>query len=185
MKKQDTARVAKALGKAMAEHLPPANHGVRLLGPAPAPISKIKGKTRWQLLLKGPTHAALDRPLAAAEALLPELPSTVRVVSVVDRTKEPGAAGEPLYQDVVTAVHECMQDGTAPWPTAPAARAIVRNQVSFRPPIVIDARLKPGFPAELSCDPDTAALVTRRWKEYFPGGGVEMGDAESAHLDRA
>ncbi len=84
---EDTARVARALGKAMADHLPPPAHGVRLLGPAPAPISKIKGKTRWQLLLKGPTHAALERPLSAAEALLPELPSSVRVTLDVD----PGA----------------------------------------------------------------------------------------------
>ena len=49
--------------------------------------------------------------------------------------------------------------------------------------VVIDARLKPGFPKELSCDPETAALVTRRWSEYFPGRGVEMGDSERAHLD--
>ena len=43
--------------------------------------------------------------------------------------------------------------------------------------------MKPWFPKELSCDPDTAALVSRRWKEYFPGGNVEMGDSERAHLD--
>jgi len=66
-----------------------------------------------------------------------------------------------------------------------AERRLVRNQVSFKPPIVIDARLKPGFPAELSCAPDVAATVTRRWKEYFPAGGVEMGDSEAAHLDPA
>jgi 4-hydroxybenzoate decarboxylase subunit C len=66
-----------------------------------------------------------------------------------------------------------------------AGRRLVRNQVSFQPPILIDARLKPGFPAELSCAPEVAATVTRRWKEYFPGGGVEMGDSESGHLDPA
>ena len=66
-----------------------------------------------------------------------------------------------------------------------AERRIVRNQVSFKPPIVIDARLKPGFPEELSCAPEVAATVTRRWREYFPAGGVEMGDSESAHLDPA
>src|SRR5579872_4601731 len=32
------------------------------------------------------------------------LPSTVRAIAVLDRTKEPGALGEPLYQDVVTAL---------------------------------------------------------------------------------
>jgi UbiD family decarboxylase len=50
-------------------------------------------------------------------------------------------------------------------------------------PIVIDARLKPGFPKELVCDDATAALVTRRWKEYFPAGDVEMGDSTKASLD--
>ena len=52
------------------------------------------------------------------------------------------------------------------------------------PPVLIDARRKPGFPRELGCDPETAARVTRRWREYFPAGGVAMGDSESAHLDR-
>jgi hypothetical protein len=35
----------------------------------------------------------------------------------------------------------------------------------------------------LSCRDDIAALVSRRWKEYFPSGRVEMGDSERAHLD--
>jgi hypothetical protein len=63
-----------------------------------------------------------------------------------------------------------------------AGRDIARNRVSLRAPILIDARLKPGFPRELSADPRTAATVTRRWTEYFPAG-IEMGDAESGHLD--
>jgi hypothetical protein len=64
-----------------------------------------------------------------------------------------------------------------------AAVRLERHHPSYAAPIVIDARLKPWYPAELSCDPDTAALVSRRWNEYFPDGGVEMGDAERAHLD--
>jgi UbiD family decarboxylase len=65
-----------------------------------------------------------------------------------------------------------------------AARSrVVRHHVVCEAPLLIDARLKPGFPAELSCDPETAATVTRRWREYFPEGGVEMGDAERGHLD--
>jgi hypothetical protein len=55
--------------------------------------------------------------------------------------------------------------------------------VSYTPPIVIDARMKPWYPKEVSCDPETAALVSRRWKEYFPSGGVAMGDSEKGHLD--
>lgn len=64
-----------------------------------------------------------------------------------------------------------------------ADRRIVRNHVSYRPPIVIDARLRPDFPRELTCRPDIARRVTERWKEYFPEGMV-MGDSESAHLVR-
>jgi primosomal protein N' (replication factor Y) len=57
---------------------------VRLLGPAPAPIARIKGKTRWQLVLKGPSHAALARPLDAIERALEDVPSSVRVIIDVD-----------------------------------------------------------------------------------------------------
>ena len=64
-----------------------------------------------------------------------------------------------------------------------AAPRVVRNHVVHAPPVVIDARLRPGFPAELSCRDDIAARVTSRWRQYFPDGGVEMGDSESGHLD--
>jgi pyruvate-ferredoxin/flavodoxin oxidoreductase len=38
--------------------------------------------------------------------LLDALPETVRAIAVLDRTKEPGSTGEPLYQDIVTAITE-------------------------------------------------------------------------------
>ena len=47
----------------------------------------------------------LFRPFAI-EAFLSALPKTVRTIAVLDRTKEPGSLGEPLYQDVVTALSE-------------------------------------------------------------------------------
>ncbi len=64
-----------------------------------------------------------------------------------------------------------------------AERRVVRNHLAYSAPIVIDARLKPGFPKELSCDEATAQTVTRRWKEYFPTANVQMGDSEKASLD--
>jgi len=64
---------------------------------------------------------------------------------------------------------------------AAARTTIVRNQVTFSPPVLIDARRKTGFPDELFADPATAATVTRRWREYFPAG-VEMGSSDDAHL---
>jgi 4-hydroxybenzoate decarboxylase subunit C len=65
-----------------------------------------------------------------------------------------------------------------------ASTEIARHHLIHRPPIVIDARLKPGFPTELSSDPSVARTVSERWREYFPAGGVEMGDSEAASLDR-
>ncbi len=47
------------------------------------------------------------------------LPTTVKKISVLDRTKEPGSTGEPLYLDVVNAVYESMANGTAPFKEVP------------------------------------------------------------------
>ncbi|HSU81092.1 MAG TPA: UbiD family decarboxylase, partial [Thermoanaerobaculia bacterium] len=63
-----------------------------------------------------------------------------------------------------------------------AATGLVRHHVSYTPPLLIDARMKPWYPKELFADEATAATVSRRWKEYFPGGGVEMGDSGVGHL---
>ena len=64
-----------------------------------------------------------------------------------------------------------------------ASTRVVRNHLAYTSPVVIDARTKPGFPAELACRPDVATTVSERWREYFPGTSVEMGDAERGHLD--
>ena len=47
----------------------------------------------------------LFRPFPVS-AFLAALPATTRSIAVLDRTKEPGAVGEPLFQDVVTTLHE-------------------------------------------------------------------------------
>src|SRR5579863_1552635 len=47
----------------------------------------------------------LYRPFDAS-AFIKALPSTVKSIAVLDRCKEPGAAGEPLYQDIVTVLAE-------------------------------------------------------------------------------
>ncbi|MFO7301001.1 MAG: UbiD family decarboxylase [Acidobacteriota bacterium] len=64
-----------------------------------------------------------------------------------------------------------------------AGTRVVRNHIAYTAPIVIDARMKPWYPAELTCRDDVAATVTRRWREYFPATDVEMGDSERGHLD--
>jgi primosomal protein N' (replication factor Y) len=82
-----TIRAARELARVAAANLPPPSHGVRLLGPAPAPITRIKGQTRWQLVVKAPTHAAMAPTLDALERALAEVPPSVKVVFDVD----PGA----------------------------------------------------------------------------------------------
>jgi 4-hydroxybenzoate decarboxylase subunit C len=47
------------------------------------------------------------------------------------------------------------------------SKNIERNHISYVPPIVIDARMKPNYPAELKCDENTSRLVDKRWHEYF------------------
>ncbi|MCG6932566.1 MAG: pyruvate:ferredoxin (flavodoxin) oxidoreductase [Gallionella sp.] len=59
----------------------------------------------------GVVKVRLFRPFAADE-LLKVIPTTVKCIAVLDRTKEPGADGEPLYKDVVTAIAESFSSGT-------------------------------------------------------------------------
>jgi pyruvate-ferredoxin/flavodoxin oxidoreductase len=56
----------------------------------------------------------LYRPFDAS-AFIGALPKTVKAIAVLDRTKEPGSLGEPLYEDVVTAAGEICAAGKAPW----------------------------------------------------------------------
>ena len=49
-----------------------------------------------------------------------------------------------------------------------AETRVLRHHLSYKGPVVIDARTKPGFPDELKVRDDIAALVDRRWREYFP-----------------
>jgi pyruvate-ferredoxin/flavodoxin oxidoreductase len=57
----------------------------------------------------GLLQVRLYRPFDA-EAFVAALPRTVRAIAALDRTKEPGALGEPLYQDVVTALTESLPE---------------------------------------------------------------------------
>ena len=51
----------------------------------------------------------LYRPFGA-ELFVQAIPQSVKALAVLDRTKEPGSLGEPLYQDVVTALSEMKRD---------------------------------------------------------------------------
>jgi len=120
------------------------------------------------------------------------------VVGGPPASDDPGAAGRlaahPAFRDwpLVVLTDEPKRAAASPagflWTTFTrfepaadihaAATRVVRHHVVHEAPILIDARRKPTFPAEVVADEATAALVTHRWKEYFPEGGVEMGDPE-------
>ena len=58
----------------------------------------------------------LCRPFDA-EAMVRAIPKSAKIIAVLDRTKEPGGAGEPLYQDTLTALAEC-------WPESAGGKAL-------------------------------------------------------------
>jgi pyruvate-ferredoxin/flavodoxin oxidoreductase len=58
----------------------------------------------------GVVKVHLYRPFPL-DAFIKALPKTVKSIAVLDRTKEPGSLGEPLYLDVRTAIGEAMADG--------------------------------------------------------------------------
>ena len=66
----------------------------------------------------GVLKVRLYRPFPAAE-LIRALPPTTRSIAVLDRTKEPGATGEPLFLDVVAALHESMDSDEPPFESRP------------------------------------------------------------------
>jgi len=66
----------------------------------------------------GALKVRLYRPFSPT-AFLAALPKSVRSLAVLDRTKEPGAPGDPLYLDVMTALSEAHAEGISPFKVSP------------------------------------------------------------------
>jgi pyruvate-ferredoxin/flavodoxin oxidoreductase len=66
----------------------------------------------------GLVKVRLFRPFSMTH-LLEAIPPTTKTIAVLDRTKEPGSAGEPLYQDVVTAISEATASGSTQFSQLP------------------------------------------------------------------
>ncbi|MFP4681864.1 MAG: pyruvate:ferredoxin (flavodoxin) oxidoreductase [Chitinispirillaceae bacterium] len=72
----------------------------------------------------GVLKVRLYRPFDSA-ALVAALPETVKKIAVLDRTKEPGSNGEPMYEDVRTAIGESMESADSKfkaWPKVMGGR---------------------------------------------------------------
>ena len=143
-------------------------------------------------------HGDLPVGVTRAEVYCPgclvlEGPEYVKEPEAGERIVEaPVLEGWPLVVLVDNARQATRSDARFLWTTftrfEPAADlnakevTLRRNQACFTPPILIDARMKPSYPEELFCDPDTAKKVTQRWREYFQRD-VEMGDSDTGNLD--
>ena len=68
----------------------------------------------------GMVKVRLYRPFVG-EAFLKALPESARALAVLDRTKEPGAEGEPMYKDVITALGQACASGCRP----PSVKSVV------------------------------------------------------------
>ena len=84
--------------------------------------AEVAEETLEKLLAQGEKVGILKvrlyRPFAS-ELFLQSLPHTVQSIAVLDRTKEPGSAGEPLYGDVLTALAEGMASGKSQFKSFP------------------------------------------------------------------
>ncbi|HYC77632.1 MAG TPA: UbiD family decarboxylase [Planctomycetota bacterium] len=142
-------------------------------GRAPASVADVRVFCGGALVVQGPAYAddAKSAERLAADPAFAEWPLVVLV--------------DDAAQAARSAVNFLWTTFTRFEPAADLharAKTLVRCQASFEPPVLIDARRKPWYPAELFCDPRTAETVDRRWREYFPRGQA-MGDSARAHLD--
>lgn len=85
----------------------------------------------------GVIKVRLYRPFSI-ETFVNALPSSVKSIAVLDRTKEPGSVGEPLYSDVQTAISEALENGTAPFDKHPivVGGRYGLGSKEFNPPMV-------------------------------------------------
>jgi pyruvate-ferredoxin/flavodoxin oxidoreductase len=83
------------------------------------------------------------------EQVMAALPPTVRAIAALDRTKEPGAVGEPLYLATVASLTEAMDGDAPPFATAPR---VIGGRYGLSSKEMTPAMIKPIF-EELSATP--------------------------------
>lgn len=142
--------------------------------PPPADVRDVQVFCGGCLVVSGPPYAA-DREAAARLAAHPAFAGWPLVVLSDDAGRATRSPMNFLWTTFTR--FEPAADIHA------SATRVVRNHIAYQEPVVIDARMKPWYPKELSCRPEVAATVSRRWREYFPHRDVRMGDAERGHLD--
>ncbi len=89
---------------------PDAEHVIIIMGSGAEAVHETVDYLTAQGKKVGVLKVRLVRPFSV-EHFLQALPKTVKSIAVLDRTKEPGSIGEPLYQDIVTALTEGFTSG--------------------------------------------------------------------------
>src|SRR5687767_10565658 len=84
---------------------PDAERVIVMMGSGCETVEETVAVLRQQGEKVGLVKVRLYRPFSV-EHLMSALPQSVKSIAVLDRTKEPGSTGEPLYQDIVTAIAE-------------------------------------------------------------------------------
>ncbi|HET8576107.1 MAG TPA: pyruvate:ferredoxin (flavodoxin) oxidoreductase [Methylomirabilota bacterium] len=97
---------------------PDAERVIVLMGSGAGAVEETVEALRARGERVGLLTVRLFRPFSA-EHFLAALPPTVRAIAVLDRTKEPGGMGEPLYLDVAAAVLDGVTGGRAPFRALP------------------------------------------------------------------
>ena len=133
-------------------------------------VDHLVGKGEKVGLLK----VRLFRPFST-EHLVAALPGSVKSIAVLDRTKEPGSAGEPLYQDVCTAFFQAFNSGTISHLPNIAGGRFGLSSKEFTPAMVcgIFAELektKPQNPFTIGIEDDVTHLSLPYDAEHHPTG---------------
>jgi pyruvate-ferredoxin/flavodoxin oxidoreductase len=89
---------------------PDAEHVIVLMGSGCEAVHETVEALNQRGAKLGVIKVRLYRPFDG-KRFVEALPRSVKAVAILDRTKEPGAAGEPLYQDCVAAILEGMTNG--------------------------------------------------------------------------
>ncbi len=89
----------------------------------------------------GMLRVRLFQPFPSAQ-ILAALPKTVRSIAVLDRTKEPGAVGEPFYLEVVAALAEAMDEDAPPFAAMPR---VIGGRYGLSSKELTPAMVKPIF----------------------------------------
>ncbi|MEJ5188719.1 pyruvate:ferredoxin (flavodoxin) oxidoreductase [Treponema sp. J25] len=89
-----------------------------IMGSGAEPVEEIVDYLNKKGEKVGVLKVHLFRPFDSA-LFVAALPATVKAIAVMDRTKEPGSLGEPLYEDVRTAIGEVMGSGKSQFKVYP------------------------------------------------------------------